>query len=175
MYDFNLLSYNKCEIYSIVIQSCYYSHTTFSLILCDWKPKIKFVFWDNVAFLKLISPSTISPVEQFLSIFKNISGQQIFLWLFFFLPNEFFFNFLLEDLQCYAGFCCTTLQITHNYIYIPSWASFLPAPLIYVALDIATMIHFISNNQPNSMESTQLDPYKVKQYCTIVLLYTKNI
>ena len=175
MYDFNLLSYNKCEIYSIVIQSCYYSHTTFSLILCDWKSKIKFVFWDNVAFLKLISPSTFLLWNNF-SVFSRIYlDNKYFCDSFFFLPNEFFKNFWLEDLQCYAGFCSTTSRISHNYIYIPSWASFLPAPLIYVALDIATMIHFISNNQPNSMESTQLDPYKVKQYCTIVLLYTKNI
>ena len=38
--------------------------------------------------------------------------------------KEFFFNWRKIALQCYVGFCHTTMQISHNYTYITC----LPSP-----------------------------------------------
>lgn len=37
-----------------------------------------------------------------------------------------FFNWRKITLQCCVCFCCTTMQISHNYVYILSLLSFLP-------------------------------------------------
>ena len=50
--------------------------------------------------------------------------EQIFLF-----SHTLFFNWRIIALQCYVGFCHTTMWIGHVYTYItPCWASFPPHP-----------------------------------------------
>jgi len=42
--------------------------------------------------------------------------------------RDFFFNWRKIALQCYIGFSCTTMQISHTYTYFTSLLSFHPLP-----------------------------------------------
>ena len=50
------------------------------------------------------------------------------LWWPFFCGTSFFFNWRKIALQCCVGFCHMTVQISHNYTYIPSLLSLPPLP-----------------------------------------------
>ena len=48
-------------------------------------------------------------------------------WLFF-LKKKIFFYWRIIALQCFVGFCCAKMGISHNYTYIPSLWGFPPIP-----------------------------------------------
>ena len=52
-------------------------------------------------------------------IFRSPSSEGFFLY---------FFNWRKLTLQCWVGFCHTTMRISHNYTYIPSLLSLPPLP-----------------------------------------------